>query len=324
MQPPSPDPEDRTGQPPPSGLLPQGSYPAGEEGYYQRMLQSGTSFPPYNPTPTDSKKKPASPKNPMRIIVPILLALVLIMGAVIALLITTRPSGNAPNLVQLSTATQAAPTSAPPTQAAVPTPTEAVQTATPTLASDTPTAPPSTSGNYSAPQPGPGCDTNGGKWTSQGLLNINCGTTVTNAGGSWGYLYFQLPDNQAFLSNNEISVSGNDLYNQNDCLGLAEQGSSTGYLVAYCGNGQWYIYSISNEGAIVKTLNSGLTSTRSAEQLSLMLNNTTLSFGLDTETYTSTVSSLQPIKVSIGFYSPADDEDGFSIQNFSYIVPATS
>src|SRR5579859_460053 len=55
------------------------------------------------------------------------------------------------------------------------------------------TVQPSTSNNYSALQPGPGCDKNGGTWTPQGLGDITCGTTVSPSSANIrGYLFLQL------------------------------------------------------------------------------------------------------------------------------------
>ena len=64
-------------------------------------------------------------------------------------------------------------------------------TATPIATTDTSTSTPTllqlppqlrhttlSSSNYSATQPGPGCDTNGGTWTPQGISKITCGTQI--------------------------------------------------------------------------------------------------------------------------------------------------
>lgn len=187
------------------------------------------------------------------------------------------------------------------------------------------TAPASTA--YSASQPGPRCDTGAGVWTPQDIGNITCGTQITiNSAGTLGYMYFQLPNNAAFSSNNEISIAGGPLLNGNffgyNCLGLAEQDTNTGILGEYCGNGNWSINVISSAGAIIKTLASGLTSTRASEQLSLIVNGTTVSFSIDNEVHKINISSIQPAKVAIMF-SQGMRPENISVQNFSYLAPAS-
>lgn len=68
--------------------------------------------------------------------------------------------------------------------------------------------------HYATTQPGVICDKNGGIWKAQNLDGINCPTTagtqlIINASGSRGYLDLQqLPQNQAFSSNNTLTVTG--------------------------------------------------------------------------------------------------------------------
>ncbi len=147
-----------------------------------------------------------------------------------------------------------------------PTPTHSQgPTATSTHTSSVPSPTPSpTSTNYTAAQPGPSCDTGGGMWAVQGLNQIQCGTTISSNTDSRGYLYLQLPNNATFSSTNKINIMGGNLNYVTGpvCLGLAEQGTNTGVLGEYCGNGGWFIYSISSTGVITQTLNKGLTSER--------------------------------------------------------------
>lgn len=173
--------------------------------------------------------------------------------------------------------------------------------------------------NYSALQPGPGCDKGGGTWTSQGIDNIACGTTLTiNPPNSRGYLYLQLPNNKAFLPNNTIGIAtalagyGDTVGN---CIGLAEQDANSGFLVEYCHSGKWSIYSVSNGGAINQTLDQGLTSTRATEKISLTFMGNKLSFSIDGEVHSVSISPIQPIKVAVTFFGSGEQ---VTITNFSY------
>ena len=180
-------------------------------------------------------------------------------------------------------------------------------TATPASTTNATTTPGGVSNSYSATQPGPGCDTNGGTWTPQGISKITCGTTIyVNSPNSRGYLYLQLPNNKAFSSNNSIGITGT-LQNNGDsvgnCVGLAEQDANTGFLVEYCNDGRWYIYSISSGGAIVQTLAKNITSTRTSEQISLTLKGTTLSFSIDNEIHNISISPIQPTRIAITYFA---------------------
>ena len=182
-------------------------------------------------------------------------------------------------------------------------------------------------GNYSAIQPGPGCDQGGGIWTPEDppINNITCGTTV-NIGPSQtrGYLYFQLPNNTAFSPNNSISITGIapfTLSTNDNCLGIAEEGVSTGFLAEYCNNGNWSIYLISNTGVIIQTLNKGITSTRNSEKLMLTLQGTILSFSIDNETYQAKgISPIQPVKIAITYFTGSTSNSSATFENFTYIV----
>jgi len=192
----------------------------------------------------------------------------------------------------------------------------------------TPTSTPTS--EYSAAQPGPGphCDTNGGIWTEKGLNQIQCvsGTEISSNYNSLGYLYLQLPNNAVFSSNNKISVMGGNLDYDDGyvCLGLAEQGTSTGVLGEFCGNGGWFIDSLSNTGVVTGMLNQSITSMRTSEDISLTLQGNTVVFSIDTETYKATISSIQPVKVGItSFNETSNNYNPVTITNFSYITSAS-
>ena len=305
--------------PPPPQSSSQRGYPPGEEAYYNQRPQDGRPITGYQ---AGSQGKldvpPVTPKqrNVWRVISLILFILVLILATTTTLLLT-HPFSPASQPVGQATPAQA--TGQPGVQKA---PTSvATQAAQATQATSTT----STSNNYVAAQPGPGCDTGEGMWTPQGFSNIACGTQLTNAAaGTPGYLYFQLPHNEAFSGNNEISIAGGSLINGNfggyDCLGLAEQDANTGLLVEYCGNGSWSINSISSAGAVIKTLSQGLTSERQSEQLSLTLNGTALSFSVDAEKHTANIPLLQPVKAAIMASQSTTPSHVIAVpvQNFSY------
>lgn len=222
-------------------------------------------------------------------------------------------TSNAQTATANQTATSTVPTATTDT-GVTPTDTSTTQTGTtPTVVATSPT----NSGNsYTAIQPGPGCDTSGGTWTPQSITGITCGTQLSVKGGTRGYLYLQLPGNKAFSANNVIGISGTD-QSDNDCIGLAEQGANSGYLAEFCGNGDWYIYSISSGGAVVQTLAKNITSTRPNEQLSLTLKGSTLSFSIDTEVHTVNITTFQPTKVAVTSYASYYDSNE-TVTNFSY------
>jgi len=194
-----------------------------------------------------------------------------------------------------------------------------------------PTTTPTPTLDYSAAQPGPGpqCDTNGGIWTEKALNQIKCvsGTEISSNYNSLGYLYLQLPNNATFSSNNKISIMGGNLsyVTGSVCLGLAEQGTSTGVLGEFCGNGGWFIYSLSSTGVITQSpLNQGITSVRTSEEISLTLQGNTALFSIDTETYKATISSIQPVKVGItSFNETPNNYNTITITNFSYMTSAS-
>ncbi len=269
-------------------------------------------FPPQGPPiPYGQGKKRGS--NMLAIIALVVILVLVIGGGGLYFLASKKPSSTTGVPPIQSTATSA--------QTATSTPPTSVPTGSTSVPTGSTTATPPISSSYSATQPGPGCDTNGGTWTPQGISKITCGTQLSvNSSNSRGYLYFQLPNNEAFSSNNSIGITGNVGEGGPDCVGLAEQDANRGFLAEYCGGGQWSIYSISSSGgAIIQTLDKGLTSTRTSEQLLLTLKGTTLSFSIDTEVHTINVSPIQPTKVAItlitSYYGVTT-----TVTNFSYTV----
>jgi hypothetical protein len=188
---------------------------------------------------------------------------------------------------------------------------------------------------YSAALPGPGCDKSGGAWTPQGIDGISCpsnaGTElVINASGARGYLYLQLPGNKAFSANNKISVTGTlgetaSGY-QTKCVGLAELDATGGYSVEYCNTGQWFIYSISSGGTILQTLEKNVANALTAEEISLTIQGTSLSFSLaNAVAGTITISALQPTQVAIVYdcvgygANSTIGGNGMLVNGFSYM-----
>lgn len=123
-----------------------------------------------------------------------------------------------------------------------------------TAPTQNPTPTSAATSEYSAAQPGPHCDTNGGVWTEQELNQIQCanGTAISSNYNTLGYLYLQLPNNAPFSPTNKLSIMGSNLDYDDGyvCLGLAEQGTNAGVLVEFCGNGGWFIYSLSGTGCV--------------------------------------------------------------------------
>jgi hypothetical protein len=246
------------------------------------------------------------------IIVLIVLLVITAGAAGIFYLRSNSPSGQTANT---TTPTTVATNTSGTTPTTAPT-TSQTPDATPTTA---PTVP-SSSNNYSALQPGPGCDKNGGTWNPQGLGSITCGTQITvSTSDTRGYLYFQLPNNKAFSANNKIGVIG-DPSSSYECLGLEEQDANSGFLVGYCGDGHWSIYSISpTDGSIVQTLDKNLTSTRDKVNISLSLKGSTLSLSIDSEVHEVSITPIQPTKVAIT-YNSRYTSDSITVNNFSYTV----
>lgn len=264
------------------------------------------------------------PSNPWRTIALVLLVTTLILAGTTALLVTHR---SVP-IVEIGGSTSTAPSvGSTPTNG---TSTGATATA-PASANETPTAAAPSPDNYLAALPGPGCDKGEGRgtWTPAGpISNISCdtnGTTITvGPEQSRGYLYLQLPNNETFSQNNTIGILGNlQGYDgpNDDCLGLAEQNATTGFLAEFCENGDWFIDSIANTGAVTQTLDKSITSTRTSEKLSLTLQDTTLTFSIDTETYqVKNISPIQPTKVAITYFSGSYGNVNVPVENFSYTV----
>ncbi len=274
---------------PPPPPLPNYTAPPGSTTQdFGRGLQGG--MPPNQP--------PERPKQSKMILVLSIVIVVLVVATgLLAFAVLSKPSTQGP--VTASTATQV------------------VQPTTSTNAS-TPLSTPTN--NYSALQPGPGCDKNGGTWTPQGLSNISCGTQITlSARDIRGYLFLQLPNNKAFSSSNKIGVIGEPRYSQ--CIGLDEQDANTGFLVEYCADGHWFIYTISStDGSIVQTLDKNLTSTRETVHISLAINGTKLAFSIDNEVHeVNNITPIQPTKVAITYLCDSSSSS-ITVNNFSYTV----
>ncbi len=299
----------------PTGTMPSSTY-AGD----------GPNLPP---------SQPRRGKKGMTAIIAVVVVVILVAAGLVGFL-EYKSHNNSGVASNTSTATVSTKNTPVPTTAATATPaattgattTPGATATTSTTATPGATTTPggTTSNNYSAIQPGPGCDTNGGMWTVQGLNQIQCGTTISSNSNSRGYLYLQLPSNAPFSANNKISIMGGNLSYVDGyvCLGLAELGTNTGILGEYCGNGGWFIYSLSSTGVITQTLNKSITSVRTTEAISLTLKGNTVLFSIDTETYMATIPSIQPMKVAITCYNQTTNNGNtISITNFSYITPAS-
>lgn len=306
------------------------SYPVGNMPSSPTYPAGGSQLPPA-PYPKGGPNAPPPQRRKGKkglIVLIVALIVVILAGGVVAAIAKFAPHGsvstsNSSTSAHGTTATSAATAaSASPTQSTSTTATAGTTASTSPTQSTSTTATAATSANsYSATQPGPGCDTNGGTWTPQSIDKITCGTQLSiNSANTRGYLYLQLPNNQVFAVNNRIGISGG-LGNYNDsignCLGLAELGANAGYLVEYCNDGRWYIYSISSTGAVVQTLAKSVTSTRSSETISLTLKGASLTFTIDSEVHTVTITPLQPTKVAITYFAGGGYEV-VTATNFSY------
>lgn len=272
--------------------------------------------------PPGSISAPLPPQKPKRNYLPIIIVQgilnVLLLVAVVVLIVhplggTSAAPGTTPNSSPVVQNTRGANPTA--TSGAV------GATATPGANPTSTAAPTSSSTTYSAPQPGPGCDKNGGIWTPQGIGNITCGTQIYNSSTTApGYLYLQLPNNAPIAANNTLSVmASNYATGSGECIGLAEQDANSGYFAAYCGNGSWFVDTISNGGAINQTLAKNATSTRPNVHISLQLQGDTLTLTIDTETHSVKISPIQPTKIAIA-YTAADGNYSITVDNFSYTV----
>lgn len=279
-----------------------------QEGDYPRA-----SFTP--PKETLQMSKQPNIWKGVSLVLSILVVILLTTTTTLALILTHLPASNN------ATSPGGQPTTgAPPTQTGQ-NPTSA-PTSSASSTSANPTATPASSTSYSAVQPGPGCDTGGGTWTTQGTRSITCGTfVITASADAHGYLYLQLPQSKAFSPKNIIGVTGKvNGDHGRECVGLAEEDVNTGYLAEYCSDGGWFIYTISGDGAIMHTLSQSVTATRASTQISLTLAGTTLSFTIDSEVYKVSISPIQPTKVAIAYSSNACDFCGITTENFSYAV----
>ncbi len=236
----------------------------------------------------------------------------------------TSSTQNSPNASATATALAMANAGITPTTGTTPSTGATSTPAGSTPTSVTPTATTAVINSYSAAQPGPGCDNNGGAWTPANIGGISCGTTITiNSGESRGYLYFQLPSGQQFSSDNSVGVtdsvdSNGDNTPYYNCVGLAEQNANSGFLAEFCHAGQWSMYSISGAGAVVKTLAQNVTSTRQSTNLLLSIKGNTLTFTIDAETHSLTIVPFQPTKVAITYLSGYYDNENIQVSNFSY------
>lgn len=330
--------------PPPSSSYPpfqnqnqSGIYPPGLQSNFNsgHFSSGGPPFmtPPLQPAGGTFGQQPAKPKKFNGIaLISILVLVLLLLGTGAWGYLHFFASTASPGVNQNP---QSGPTQQPGATAVIqPTPTpEIVATPSPDStnvpginptpgsgASPTPSGPVT---SYSAPQPGPGCDLNGGTWvpSPQGAFrSIQCGTTVTmDANQVRGYLNLQLPGNRPYASTNRIEVSGTiGSYYNDTCLGLAESDANTGYMVEFCRSGKWAIASISGSGSIIKTLASNITATRDNMTISLTLKGSTLTFAVDTESHPITITSFQPVKVAITAFGNSDETISFN--NFSYIT----
>ena len=167
---------------------------------------------------------------------------------------------------------------------------------------------------YSTPQPGPGCDKNGAMWTESNVqFNNGCAIEAT-VQNQYGFLNITLPNGRDFNQDNTVSITGS-LGNSGDgydsaCLGLEEGGSASGYLAAYCNNGDWYIYTTTREvvGHQVKTGSIPMGVNGTTYQMTLALTGGSLSLTFNNvnapgafNVAVVNITSFEPTQVGIGY-----------------------
>ncbi|HEU5376417.1 MAG TPA: hypothetical protein VFV38_13310, partial [Ktedonobacteraceae bacterium] len=177
----------------------------------------------------------------------------------------------------------------------------------------------------------PGCDTGKGTWTMQGFSPpFTCDTELSvSSSNARAYLIFHLPKDEAFSPNNRIGITGTFVYMGQYCFGLAEQDTNVGYLGEYCNNGEWFIYTISNAGAITGTLKQGISpspgvNVQFSKNIALTLQGATLTFSIgSSEMYNVTISPIQPVSVAITYLVKGEiggTPRSMTVNNFGYTV----
>jgi hypothetical protein len=179
---------------------------------------------------------------------------------------------------------------------------------------------------YSTPEPGPGCDKNGAKWEEDNVqFSSGCEVEAT-VQNQYGFLNVTLPDGRAFAQNNTISITGS-LGNSGDgydsaCLGLEENGSGTGYLVAYCNDGNWYVYTTSGEVVAhqLKTGSIPMGVNGTTYQMTLTLQDNALALTFDN---VSAPGAFKVATLPIAPFEPSQIGIGYEYGTYQVPAPAT-
>lgn len=144
--------------------------------------------------------------------------------------------------------------------------------------------------------------------------------------GQYGFLNVTLPGGRAFYQNNTVSITGSlggggDGYDS-ACLGLVEDGSGHGYLVSYCNNGDWYVYTTSGEvmGHQIRTGSIPMGPNGTTYQMMLALKGATLSLTFNN---VNAPGAFSVADVNIAPFAPSQVGIGYEYGTYQVPAPAT-
>lgn len=168
--------------------------------------------------------------------------------------------------------------------------------------------------SYSAPQPGPLCDTKGATWTEVNVaFKGGCSSVLPTNVKQFGFLNITLPAGRSFQADNQVSITSNlgDRGSGYDalCLGLDEESTSSGYMAAFCNDGSWNIYSMSQQvetgtiksGSIPYNSSMSYVMGMSMRGTSLVLSFSEAGSTINPVTETANITPFQPATIGIGY-----------------------
>jgi hypothetical protein len=191
-----------------------------------------------------------------------------------------------------------------------------------------PAQPSSGSYTYSTPQPGPGCDKNGGTWAESNVHFSSGGCELeATAVNQYGFLNLTLPGGRAFTQNNTVSITGS-LGNSGSgyssaCIGLEENGPGDGYLASYCNDGDWHVYTTSGEvvGHQLATGSIPMGGNNLTYQMTLALENGTLTLTFNN---VNSPGAFKVADLNTAPFQPAQIGIGYQYGGYQVPAPATN
>jgi hypothetical protein len=213
------------------------------------------------------------------------------------LLVTAAQSSNPETVAQIVNATNAAVAA----KTAAASATEAAQTAVVVAAQATQTASAQATATaalfapYTAAAPGPGCDTNGGQWTSYfANPSISCGdkqhTVVTTPGNPPGFntqLSFQWPQHpfpERYVTRVTVLIQTAGTYASFSAIGPNSGSQAETYAIRVADSGQWVIFSGQNPTAPSGSGTLSVAPSASAVTLSITVDQTSVLFEANSTT----------------------------------------